>query len=229
MTKPSPTDATTKLDAARKAVSEHLKDLIDWRSSMMRRGNKTLADEAWSHITELREVSDQLDLLVRSWNKLTVDRDIAPSPHNPATVVNDVPKTSQKWNSDRFTTPRPLPTLAVTTTEKSPSTQPAPTKSAATVLRIVLPNRIVIKEPTAAMSLVKFIEWVGIERVMPLGLTVNREPLISPRPLEKHFESSWKFVDPYFVQTHSSTRSKLNQIVQISNALNLNVQVTQER
>lgn len=229
MTKPSPTDATTKLDAARKAVSEHLKDLIDWRSSMMRRGNKTAADEVWNHVNELREVSDQLDMLVRSWNKLTLDRNVGPSAPIPATVVNDVPKISQNLDSDRFTTPRPLPTLAVTTTVKSPSSRAAHSKSAATVLRIVLPNRSVIKEPTAAMSLVKFIEWVGIERVMPLGLTVNREPLVSPRPLEKHFESSWKYVDPYFIQTHSSTRSKLNQIVQISIALNLNVQVTQER
>ena len=35
MTKPSPTDATTKLDGARKAVTDHLKDLIGWRSGLL--------------------------------------------------------------------------------------------------------------------------------------------------------------------------------------------------
>jgi hypothetical protein len=67
MTKPSPTDATTTLDAARKAVQDYIMDIFEWRSAMMRIGNTTEAAEAWELLTNVREVSDKLDQVAGVW------------------------------------------------------------------------------------------------------------------------------------------------------------------
>jgi hypothetical protein len=75
MTKPSPTDATTKLDAARKAVGDHIIDVFAWRSSLLQDGQEIAAKSAWAHINELRDISDKLDALVGSWCNLVSESD----------------------------------------------------------------------------------------------------------------------------------------------------------
>lgn len=202
MTKPSPTDATTKLDAARKAVGDHIKDLIDWRSSMMRRGNETAADQALSHFNELRELSDQLDVLVNSWHKLTVERTETRVPASVRTIVVEV---------------EPTPTAKRAFHNKGPASR----------LKVTLADGAVISETHAAATLVKFVSMVGIERVIPLGIVVNGQAFVSSVPMPKYERGaiSWKQVGNYYIETNSSTETKRKIIEQISKEFGMSVSV----
>ena len=200
MTKPSPTDATTKLDAARKAVGDHIKDLIDWRSSMMRRGNETAANKALSHFNELREISDQLDSLVRSWNELTVEQ------QGPIT-------------------PTPLKAPEVPPEPKPATTRAHHTKEPASRLTIKLPDGAILSEDDAADTLVAFINMVGVERVIPLKIVVNKQPFVARSPMPKYGKSasSWKPVGDYYIETLSNTERKRRIITDIASALGISI------
>lgn len=199
MIKPSPTDATTKLDAARTAVRDHIKDLIDWRSSMTLRGNKTTAASAWDHITELREVSDQLDVLVSSWTELTGERTVAPL--------------------------MPTPTQGDLTT-REPHFATSEHKSRRTTKLIVrLPDGATIAEQIAADTLQKFVEWVGVEKILSMNIQVNRQPFVSTKPLDKYGKGGWKKVGDYFIETTINNVRKRTIIRQIAKNLGINVLV----
>ncbi len=200
MSKPSPTDATAKLDAARTALRDHIKDLIDWRSSMTLRGNETAANKALSHFNELREVSDQLDSLVRTWNELIIKQQgpITPTP----VKAPEVPP------------------------EPKPATKRAPhTKEPASRLIIKLPNGEIISEDDAADTLVAFINMVGVERVLPLKIVVNKQPFVARSPMPKYGKSatSWKQVGAYYIETLSSTDRKRRIIADIASALGISI------
>jgi hypothetical protein len=202
MTKPSPTDATTKLDAARTSVRDHIKDLIDWRSSMTLRGNETAANKALSHFNELREVSDQLDSLVRTWNELIIKQQgpITPTP----VKAPEVP-------------PEPKPATKRAFHNKGPASR----------LKITLADGAVISETHSAATLVNFVTMVGIERVVPLGIMVNGQPFVSNVPLPKYERGaiSWKPVGDYYIETNSSTETKRKIIEQISKEFGMSVSV----
>lgn len=202
MTKPIPTDATTKLDAARKAVADHLKALIEWRSSMTRRGNETAAELALSHFNELREVSDELDVLVRSWHKLTLERSESKVPIPVRPTVVEV---------------QPNPTTKRAFHNKGPASR----------LKITLADGAVISETHAAATLVKFVSIVGIDRVNPLGIVVNGQAFVSNVPMPKYERGaiSWKPVGDYYIETNSSTETKRKIIEQISREIGISVSV----
>lgn len=202
MIKPSPTDATTKLDAARTAVRDHIKDLIDWRSSMMLRGNETAANKALSHFNELREVSDQLDSLVRTWNELII---------------------KQQGSN----TPTPVKAPVVSPEPKPATTRAHHNKGPASRLKITLADGAVISETHAAATLVKFVSIVGIERVVPLGIVVNGQAFVSDVPMPKYERGavSWKQVGDYYIETNSSTETKRKIIEQISKEFGMSVSV----
>ena len=220
MTKPSPTDATTKLDAARTAVRDHIKDLIDWRSSMTLRGNETAAATAWNHISELREVSDQLDVLVSLWTALTGER---PEPTNATSV--QVPEVVPESLQPSIRAPLikdPISSIPDIELDRENRVPNKPT----TRLRVKLPDSSIIQEATAAETLVEFIRWVGVERVRDLGIIVDRNPFISTNSTPNHSESSKKLLGGYFVETHSDTNKKRRLINRIATGLNLRISVS---
>ena len=199
MTKPSPTDATTKLDGARKAVTDHLKDLIGWRSAMVNRGNKTTAASAWDHITELREVSDQLDVLVSSWTELTGERTVAhllPTPTQGDLITHESHVATSEHKSRRTTK-----------------------------LIVRLPDGATIAEQIAADTLQKFVEWVGVERILTLNIQVNQQPFVSRKPLDKYGKAGWKQVGNYFVETTLNNVRKRTIILRIAKELGIDVRV----
>jgi hypothetical protein len=200
MTKPSPADATTKLDAARNAVTDHLKELIEWRSLMGKRGNKAAAEAAWGHIAELRVVSSQLDELVGSWNNLINARQgkaIHPSV-KPSKIVAE-------------------PKLATT---RAPHR-----KRPATNLRVTMSDGTVIEEKSAAATMVQFVKHVGIDRVMTVDLRVDGNAFVSSNPLTTHSHSSWKPLGGYFIGTHTNNTEKREQILKIAETLGLEAEV----
>lgn len=200
MTKPSPADATAKLDAARNAVTDHLKELIEWRSLMGKRGNRAAAEAAWGHIAELRVVSSQLDELVGSWNNVTNARQVRAvhSPVKPRNIVEE-PKSATKRAPHR--------------------------KRPATNLRVTMSDGTVIEEKTAAATMVQFVKHVGVDRVMTVDLLVDGNAFVSSNPVIKHSHSSWKPLGAYYIGTHTNNIEKQEQILKIAKELGIEVEV----
>ncbi|MBU1647771.1 MAG: hypothetical protein KKF37_00260 [Proteobacteria bacterium] len=99
---------------------------------------------------------------------------------------------------------------------------PTHSKSAKTNLRITTPSGRVIQRPTAAKALVDAIEFLGIEKVKPLGHKVNGVDLISKNKHEKYGQN---MCGEYFICTHSSTESKKNLLLKIGEALGEDLEV----
>ena len=89
-------------------------------------------------------------------------------------------------------------------------------------LRIILPNGHVVQRPTAAAALVDVIEWLGIDEVHGLHLTISGVPLIGTA---KHPKYSQNPSGQWLVCTHSSTMAKKELLEQIGKTLNKNVKV----
>jgi hypothetical protein len=96
-------------------------------------------------------------------------------------------------------------------------------KGSRTRLLVKFRDGSAIAEKTAALTLVKVIERVGFEKVAALGISVNRENLVSMDRSKKYQDTE---VEQYFIKTHSSTDQKKRTLEQISAALNLGLEVT---
>ncbi|WP_371055124.1 hypothetical protein [Rhodosalinus sp. K401] len=95
-------------------------------------------------------------------------------------------------------------------------------KSPKTGLLVRFPNREVFAKEKAADTLVAVIQRAGMEAVEAIGIMVNGENIVSRTPSKKYYEAR---VPPYFIKTHSNTMQKKRNIEQISEALNLGLQV----
>jgi hypothetical protein len=97
------------------------------------------------------------------------------------------------------------------------------TKASKTGLLVRLSNGEVISERTAAGTLVKFIQKVGIEKVANLEILVNKENIVSKLASKKGYGETP--IPPFFIKTHSSTAQKKRNIEDISRALGLSCEV----
>jgi hypothetical protein len=96
-------------------------------------------------------------------------------------------------------------------------------KSSRTRLLVTFSDGTSIAEKTAAQTLVRVLERVGFERVAVLSIYVNNENIVSETPSKKYQDTK---VSKYFVKTHSNTDQKKRNLEQISDALDLNLEVT---
>jgi len=95
-------------------------------------------------------------------------------------------------------------------------------KGSRTRLLVKFKDGVAIAEKTAAQTLTKVIERVGFEKVAALKISVNKENLVSMSRSKKYQDTE---VAPYFIKTHSSTDQKKRHLEQISEALNLGLEV----
>lgn len=95
-------------------------------------------------------------------------------------------------------------------------------KASKTALLVRFPNGDVLAKEKAADTLVEVIQHAGMEQVEAIGIMVNGENIVSRTPSKKYYEAR---VPPYFIKTHSSTAQKKRNIEQISEALNLGLNV----
>ncbi len=96
-------------------------------------------------------------------------------------------------------------------------------KASSTRLLVAFSDSTAIAEKTAAQTLAKVIERIGFERVAALKIFVNKENIVSKAKSPKYQDLE---INPYFIKTHSSTYQKKRQLEQISDELELGLQIT---
>lgn len=94
----------------------------------------------------------------------------------------------------------------------------ARTKAAKTVLKVRLPSGRVIHRRIAADTFVETIRELGVENVRALNLTLNKTELVS-NALSEKYSGSQRALGDYFVITHSGTKTKKEQLDEISRRL----------
>ena len=101
----------------------------------------------------------------------------------------------------------------------SDDTRTVITRSARTLLRVVLPSGQIIEHDSAKDTFISAIKEAGIEKVRNLRLETCRVPLVSS---SIHHKYSQEEVEPgVWIITHSSTIEKKRKLLQISDKLNL--------
>ena len=98
----------------------------------------------------------------------------------------------------------------------------AHSKSSKTSLLVRFVDGTVIAERTAALTLAKTIQKIGFGRVESLGIVVNGEAIVSKSKSLKYNDT---LIDGRYIKTHSSTQQKARNLVQISEALGLDLEV----
>jgi hypothetical protein len=94
-------------------------------------------------------------------------------------------------------------------------------KSPPKKLIVKFPDGTEINDKYAANTLSETIKRIGIEKVIDLGIIVNKNPFISQD--KDSFRSATFVENGYYVNTYSSTIAKKQQLDNISNCLNLNL------
>ncbi len=107
-------------------------------------------------------------------------------------------------------------------TPPSPPPSPPP-PPAHGVLSVRFPDGALISEKKANQTFAKAIEKIGPEVVAPLGISNCGEPLVTKNKDEllKYPSSIIPIADGWFVNTHSSTESKVKTLKAIIKSLNL--------
>jgi hypothetical protein len=95
-------------------------------------------------------------------------------------------------------------------------------KGPKTNLRITLKNGRVIQRPTAAQAMADAIESMGVEKVKALGIKVSGVPLVGT---ERHPRYGQTQLGQYLVCTHSSTKSKKEELERVARELNQTLRV----
>lgn len=90
--------------------------------------------------------------------------------------------------------------------------------SALTILRVTLPEGLVICEKKAKDTFIEVLQYLGIQRVADLGLMWCKIPLVSTEK-DARYGKSQVFVDGYYINTNSGTEYKRKQLEEISRLL----------
>ena len=95
-------------------------------------------------------------------------------------------------------------------------------------LKIIFPNGTIIERNNAAQAFAEYVEIVGPEKVESLGKIHNGGPLISPNEIfiEGKRRNQQQLSNGFWLSTDSSTDVKMKYIRQISDKLELGVDVT---
>lgn len=98
----------------------------------------------------------------------------------------------------------------------------AHSKSSKLSLLVRFDDGTVIAERTAADTLAKAIQKIGFDRVERTGILVNGEAIVSNSKSLKYNDVQ---IDGHYVKTHSSTSQKARNLLQISEALGLELEI----
>ncbi len=99
-------------------------------------------------------------------------------------------------------------------------------RKSSTTIKVILPNGKEIYNKKAVTTLVETIRAIGYDKVRSLEINCKGFPFVSTeRNMKRHDE--WKDTgDGYFIHIKSSTENKKKRLNEISNRLNLGLQVT---
>lgn len=96
-------------------------------------------------------------------------------------------------------------------------------KKPKTLIKVTFTDNTSIYEKKASETFVKTIEKIGLDKVRPLGLTLNGLPLIDNRknPNYQQYEAG----KGVYLMIHSDTKNKISRLQEISDRLNLNLKI----
>ena len=94
-------------------------------------------------------------------------------------------------------------------------------RSPNTGLCIWLPNGDFIQAKKANLTMVEAVKWAGVEAVASFGLPHDGDYLVSKKEHPKYAGAQQSLPNGYLLNTHSSTKTKKQQLEKISKALNL--------
>lgn len=94
-------------------------------------------------------------------------------------------------------------------------------RSPNTGLCVWLPNGDYIQAKKANLTMVEAVKWAGVETVAILGLPHDGDYLVSKKEHPKYAGEQQSLPNGYLLNTHSSTKTKKQQLEKISKALNL--------
>lgn len=92
-------------------------------------------------------------------------------------------------------------------------------------IRVTFPDGTVFQDRNATITMLMTIEKIGPSKVAEVGLRVDRSDFVSKTPTTQSSHADWHQVGEWYVNTHSSTRSKVNQLKKISNQLHLKLKI----
>ena len=94
-------------------------------------------------------------------------------------------------------------------------------------LRVGFSDGTIIDEPISTHTYVDVIRHMGLQRVSELPIKKNGVSLVSIQEPESPKEAEkFRKVDGYFINTHSSTKSKARYIQRIADALQIDISVS---
>jgi hypothetical protein len=99
----------------------------------------------------------------------------------------------------------------------------ANTKKPKTLIKVTFADNTSIYEKKASETFVKVIEKIGLDKIKPLGLTLNGVPLIDNQKNPNY--QQYEVKKGVFVMIHSDTKNKISRLREISDRLNLNLKV----
>lgn len=94
-------------------------------------------------------------------------------------------------------------------------------RSPNTDLCVWLPNGEFIQAKKANLTMVEAVKWAGVKAVASLGLPHDGDYLVSKKEHPKYAGAQQSLPNGYLLNTHSSTKTKKQQLEKISKALNL--------
>lgn len=94
-------------------------------------------------------------------------------------------------------------------------------RSPKTGLCVWLPNGDFIQAKKANLTMAEAVKWAGVETVASLGFPHDGDYLLSKKEHPKYAGEQQSLPKGYLLNTHSSTKTKKQQLEKISKALNL--------
>lgn len=88
-------------------------------------------------------------------------------------------------------------------------------------IRVVFPDGTQIERRKVVDTFVETIKEIGIDKVKSLNIVINNVPLISSE--KDKFYNQYEVSDNCFIMTHTSTKSKISELDEISNRLKINL------
>lgn len=92
-------------------------------------------------------------------------------------------------------------------------------------IRVTFPDGTVFQDRNATTTLLMAVEKIGLLQVASVGLSVDKSDFVSKTPTTQSTHADWHQVGDWYVNTHSSTSSKVTQLTKISKALSLDLKI----
>ena len=92
-------------------------------------------------------------------------------------------------------------------------------------IRVTFPDGKVFCDKSPARTEIQTIEYIGVEKVKDLGMTVCHIPLISDKIETKYKDWTSPIGNGYYIMTSANTDQKCLQLIAIRNKLNLNIKI----